>query len=163
MFKCCWAMRDCDLNHGLGARRLAKIQHVMLDAVLVPEATVVTSNGDSAPVDIGAAEHHIFLVTLSITSVVEQESIELGIFASADGTTWESKPISTLPQKFYTGEYPLLVDVAQRPDVRFLRVHWDVGRWGRGSNTPRFEIAVRLREVPPALLSEARERVGTAS
>jgi hypothetical protein len=135
----------------------------MIDAFLVPEATVITANGDSASVDIGAAEHQVFLVTLSITAVVEQESIELAVFASADGTTWETKPLAGLSQKFYAGEYPLLVDLSQRPDVRFLRVHWDVGRWGRGSNKPRFEIAVRLREVPPALLSEARERVGAVS
>lgn len=135
----------------------------MIDALLVPEATVITGNGDSAPVEIGGAEHRVFLVSLSITAVVEQESIELAIFASADGATWEAKPLTGLAQKFYTGEYPLLVDLSQRPDVRFLRAHWDVGRWGRGSNTPRFEIAVRLREVPPAMLAEARERVGTAS
>ena len=135
----------------------------MIDAFLVPEATVITSNGDSEPVDIGAAESRLFLFGLSITTVVEQESFELGIFASADGTTWETKPIAGLPQQFYIGEYPLLVDLSQRADMRFLRAHWDVARWGRGPTTPRFEIAVRVREVPPELLSEARERVGTAS
>lgn len=135
----------------------------MIDAFLVSEATVITGNGDSAPVDIGAAEHRVFLVTLCITSVVEQESIELGIFGSVDGATWETKPLAGLPQKFYPGEYPLLVDLSQRSDLRFLRAHWDVGRWGRGGNTPRFEISARLREIPPALLSEARERVGAVS
>lgn len=135
----------------------------MIDAFLVPEATVITSNGDSVPVEIGAAEHRMFLVTLSITAVVEQESLELAIFASPDGAAWDAKPLAGLSQKFYAGEYPLLVDLSQRSDVRFLRAHWDVGRWGRGSNTPRFEVAVRLREVPPALLDEARERAGAAS
>jgi len=135
----------------------------MIDASLVPEATVIGASGDSAPVDVSAAEHPVFLITLSVTAVVEQESIELGVFASVDGTTWETKPIAGLPQKFYVGEYPLLVDLSQRSDVRFLRAHWDVGRWGRGPKTPRFEIAVRLREVPPSLLSEPRERVGATS
>ena len=142
---------------------MAKIQDVMIDAFLVPEASVITSNGDSAPVEISAAENRVFLVTLSITSVVEQESLELAIFASADGTNWEAKPLAVLPQKFYAGEYPLLVDLSERSDIRFVRAHWDVGRWGRGTKTPRFEMSVRLREVPPALLSEARERVGAAS
>ena len=135
----------------------------MIDVFLLPEATVITSNGDSEPVDIGTAESRLFLFTLSITTVVEQESLELGIFASADGTTWETKPITGLPQQFYIGEYPLLVDLSQRADIRFLRAHWDVARWGRGPTTPRFEIAVRVREVPPELLSEARERVGATS
>jgi hypothetical protein len=135
----------------------------MIDAFLVPEATVITSNGDSAPVDIGPAAHRVFLLTLCITAVVEQESIELAVFASADGATWEAKPLAGLPQKFYPGEYPLLVDLSQRSEIRFLRAHWDTARWGRGPNTPRFEISVRLREVPPELLGEARERVGAAS
>lgn len=135
----------------------------MIDAFLLPEASVITCNGDSSPVEIAAAEHRVFLVTLAIRSVVEQESIELGIFASADGTTWETKPLAVLQQKFYPGEYPLLVDLSERADVRFLRAHWDVGRWGRGTKTPRFEMSVRLRDVPPSLLSDARERVGAAS
>jgi hypothetical protein len=83
---------------------------------------------------------------------VEQESIELGVFTSGDGSTWEAKPVAALPQKFYVGEYPLLVDLAQNPEARFVRAHWDVSRWGRGPTTPQFEIALRLREVAPALL-----------
>ncbi len=121
----------------------------MIDAFLLPQSSVITSNGDSAPVEIAAAEHRVFLVTLAITSVVEQESIELGVLASADGTTWDAKPLAVLQQKFYPGEYPLLVDLSERADVRFLRAHWDVSRWGRGAKTPHFEMSVRLREVPP--------------
>lgn len=136
---------------------------VMIDVFLLPEATVVTSNGDSTPVVISGAEQRIFLITLSITAVIEQQAIELSVFTSADGTTWDAKPVAGLSQKFYVGEYPLLVDLSPHPEARFLRAHWDVSRWGRGSNTPRFEMGVRLREVPPALLSEARERAGASS
>jgi hypothetical protein len=136
---------------------------VMIDVFLLPEASVVTSNGDSAPVDISGAEHRIFLINVSVTAVIEQQSVELSVFTSADGTTWETKPVAGLPQKFYVGEYPLLVDLSQNPEARVVRAHWDVNRWGRGANTPRFEMGVRLREVPPALLSEARERAGATS
>lgn len=128
----------------------------MIDVFLVPERTVITANGDSDPAQIGEAAGNAFLITLSIASVVEQESIELSVFLSADGTTWDTKPIAALPQKFYVGEYPLLVDLSQHQEARFLRVHWDVSRWGRGSTTPRFEIGVRLREVPRELLAELR-------
>ena len=128
----------------------------MLDAFIVPEGTVITANGDSVPVDISAVEHRVFLLTLSISAVVEQESIELGIFTSADGAAWDAKPVAALPQKFYIGEYPLLIDLSQQPEVRFVRAHWDVSRWGRGPTAPRFEIGVRLREVAPALLQNVR-------
>jgi len=128
----------------------------MLDAVLVPEKTVVTAKGDSAPLDLAAASNSVFLVTLSISQVVEQESLELSLFTSADGATWEAKPAASLPQKFYPGEYPLLVNLSGVENAKFLRAHWDVTRWGRGPLTPKFEFGVRIREVSPQDLLEAQ-------
>ncbi len=124
----------------------------MLDSFLVPSNTTVTAKGDSDAVDLTAAANSTFLVTLSVSNVVEQEAIEVSLFTSADGTTWESKPVASLPQKFYPGEYPLLVDLSQLTNAKFLRAHWDVNRWGRGSITPSFEIAIRIREVSPEIL-----------
>ena len=128
----------------------------MIDAILVPENTVITAKGDSAPLDISAAANPVLLATLSITKVVEQESIEVMFYTSADGETWEAKPVASLPQKFYVGEYPLLVDVSQAAGAKFLRAHWEVNRWGRGPVTPSFEMSLRVREVPAALLQEAK-------
>ena len=129
---------------------------VMIDAFLVPENTVVSAKGDSEPLEIVSATNLTFLATLSVTKIVEQESIELTFFTSADGTTWEAKPVASLPQKFYVGEYPLLVDLSQANGAKFLRAHWEVARWGRGPVTPNFEIALRVREIPADLLQEAR-------
>jgi hypothetical protein len=126
----------------------------MLDAFLVPAKTVVTAKGDSQALDVSSA-HPVFLLTLSITSVVEQESIEISLFTSADGTKWETKPVAALPQKFYPGDYPLLVDLSAATNAKCVRAHWEVTRWGRGPITPRFEIAVRLREVSKEALQEA--------
>ncbi|MFZ0311471.1 MAG: hypothetical protein WAL85_02070 [Candidatus Korobacteraceae bacterium] len=133
----------------------------MLDAFLVPANTVIAAKGDSASLDIGEAGNRVFLLTLSVSSVVEQEAIEVSLFTSADGTTWETKPVASLPQKFYPGEYPLLVDLSQLPTAKFVRGHWEVTRWGRGSTTPRFEISLRLREVPKEALHEAEAEART--
>ena len=133
----------------------------MLDAFLVPADTVVTAKGDSAPLDISEAASRVFLLTLSITSIVEQEALEVSLFTSADGTTWETKPVASLPQKFYLGEYPLLVDLSQSPSAKFVRAHWEVTRWGRGSTTPKFEIGLRLREVSKEALQEAEAEAHT--
>ena len=128
----------------------------MLDAFLVPEKTVLTAKGDSEPLDISAASNPVFLMTLSVTSVVEQESIEVSVFTSADGTTWDAKAAAALPQKFYVGEYPLLVDLSAAAGPKFIRAHWEVSRWGRGSTTPKFEIGLRFREVSRESLAEAQ-------
>ena len=51
-------------------------------------------------------------MTLAITKIIEQESLDLSIFGSADGATWGAKPIAAFPQKFYCGE----IAAAARPD-----------------------------------------------
>ena len=58
------------------------------------------------------------------------------------------------PQKFYCGQSPLLLDLTA-PDVKFVRAHWEVARWGRGTETPMFEFGVRLKEIPADVLREA--------
>lgn len=133
----------------------------MLNAFLVPEKTVVTAKGDGEALDVSGAANRVFLVTLTINEVVEQESIEIGLFTSADGATWEAKPAATLPQKFYVGEYPLLVNLAATANAKFVRAHWDVNRWGRGPNTPKFVCGVRIREVTPEALLEAKAEAST--
>lgn len=131
----------------------------MLEAFLVPEKTVATAKGDGPALDLSCAEGRIFLLTLDITAVVEQESLDVSVQGSADGTAWDAKPIVAFPQKFYREEVPLLLDLAGRPEVKFIRAHWDVNRWGRGPETPRFEFAVTVREVPQEILAEAAGRV----
>ncbi len=126
----------------------------MMDEFLVPAGTAVSDKGDGAAFDIGPAGSRAFLVTLQVSEAVEQEAIELSLFGSSDGTNWDSKPFVTLPQRFYAGEYPSLVDLSLNPGIRFLRVHWEVNRWGRGSQTPRFVFSVRLLEIARELLNE---------
>jgi hypothetical protein len=124
------------------------------DAFLVPLQTV-TAKGDGPTVDVSAAASPVFLVTLAITKIIEQESLGLSIYGSPDGTTWGAKPIAEVPQKFYCGESPLLLDLTAHADVKFVRAHWEVARWGRGTETPMFEFSVALKEVPANILKEA--------
>jgi hypothetical protein len=129
----------------------------MLDSSLVPANTVVTAKGDSEALDLSASASRVFLLTLSIQSIVEQEGMDLLVYTSADGTTWEAKAVAGLEQKFYVGDYPLLVDLSAKPDAKFVRVHWDLYRWGRGGTAARFEIGVRWREVSQEALREAEQ------
>jgi len=128
----------------------------MFDVFLVPEKTIVTAKGDSTALDLGAASSKVFLATLSITEVVEQESLEITLFTSPDGATWDTKPVASFPQRFYAGEYPLLVDLSSAEGAKFLRAHWEVNRWGRGPTAAKFEFGLRLREVSREALQEAQ-------
>jgi hypothetical protein len=127
----------------------------MIDSSLVPESTVVTAKGDGAPVDVSSAANRVFLLSLNISEIVEQESLDVSIFGSADGAAWGPKPLTYFPQKFYRAEHPMLLDLAAHPEVKFLRAHWEVARWGRGTEIPMFKFGVSIREVPAEILKEA--------
>jgi hypothetical protein len=126
----------------------------MIDAFLVAEKTVVNAKGDGPAVDVSSATGRVFLLTLEITKIIEQESLEVSIHGSADGAEWGAKAVVAFPQKFYCGQSPLLLDLTAHPDVKFVRAHWEVGRWGRGTETPMFEFGVKLKEIPADVLRE---------
>ena len=126
-----------------------------MNSSLVAEKTVVTAKGDGDAVDVSAATSRVFLLTLDITNIIEQESLDVSIFGSGDGAAWGPKPIVCFPQRFYRGEWPLLLDLTAHPDVKFVRAQWNVARWGRGTETPMFEFGVALKEVPANILKEA--------
>jgi hypothetical protein len=124
----------------------------MLDVFLVPELTV-EANGESAAIPLGADAGKMYLLTLAITGIVEQESLDVSIWGSADGTEWGAKPLTAFPQKFYQGVYQLLLDLSSQPDARFLKAKWAVNRWGVGPQTPHFRFLVKLQEQSPALVN----------
>ncbi len=130
----------------------------MIDTFLVANNTTITAKGDGGVIDVSGASSRIFLVTLEIREIVEQEALDLSILGSADGNTWEAKPVLSFPQKFYKGESPMLLDLGAQPEIKFLRAHWEVNRWGRGPEQPMFVVQVALKEVPAEILAEARSR-----
>jgi hypothetical protein len=122
---------------------------------LVAAKTVVTAKGDGAVIDVSAATSRIFLLALDITNIIEQESLDVSIYGSGDGAAWSPKAIVAFPQKFYREQSVLLLDLTAHPEVKFVRAHWDVARWGRGTETVMFEFGVTMREVPANILKEA--------
>jgi hypothetical protein len=126
------------------------------EAFLVSPNTTVSAKGDGPAVDVSGVTHRVFLVTLAITKIIEQESLDLSIYGSADSAAWSAKSLAAFPQKFYCGESPLLLDLTAHPDVKFVRAHWEVARWGRGVETPMFEFGVTMKEVPAEILKEAK-------
>jgi hypothetical protein len=127
----------------------------MLQANLVAEKTVASAKGEGPVVNLSHAQHRVFLLNLAITDIVEQEALDVAIHGSADGETWDAKPIIAFPQKFYRGESPLSLDLREHPNVKFVRARWDVNRWGRGPENPHFEFCVTLAEVSIDIWREA--------
>ena len=126
------------------------------ESILVPPGTIATAKGDGPAVDISSTSTRVFLATLTITKIIEQESLDVSIFASGDGAAWDAKSIAAFRQEFYAGETPLLLDLREHPHVKFVRAHWEVARWGRGTETPMFEFGVSLKEVPADIVKELK-------
>jgi hypothetical protein len=124
----------------------------VLSAFLVPES-VVREEGASPALDVGSSQGKSLTLTLGITRIIEQETLEVSIWGSADQTNWGAKPLLAFPQKFYCGVYQLPLDLSSNPEIRFLRAQWKVGRWGRGTPAPLFGIYVVAQETSESVMT----------
>jgi len=111
----------------------------MLPEFLVAETTVREA-GNGPAMALGELPGGTLVLTLGITRIIEQESIDLSIWGSADGTDWGTKAVASFPQKFYCGTYQIILDLTDNPECKFLRAKWAVNRWGKGDAKPVFTI-----------------------
>ena len=118
----------------------------MLPRFLLPETTV-REPGSSTALGIGNARRSFVLLTLGITRIIEQESLDVSIWGSADGNDWGTKPLLSFPQKFYCGTYQALLDLTTHPAVQYLRVQWSAHRWGKSESKPLFGLYVFAQEM----------------
>ena len=115
---------------------------------LIPLGTVVEENGNGGTADVAASATRTFFCILQVIDQLEQESLDISIWGSADGESWGTHPILKLPQQFYRGETRAVLELTLRPEVKFIRARWELNRWGRGTPLPQFLIGLHLTEVP---------------
>lgn len=115
---------------------------------LIPAGTRLIESGEGEPHDVSASATRTFLCTMLITDQIEQESIDISIWGSADGQDWSTKPLHMMPQRFYRGETRQVLDFTLKPDIRFVRAKWELVRWGRVAPHPMFVVGFHLSEVP---------------
>jgi len=130
---------------------------------LIPADTRMEANGDGASFNISESASRTFLCRLTVTDQTEQESLEVSIWGSADGETWPKKPLLKLPQQFYRGTTKMVLDLSMRPEVKFIRAHWDLNRWGRVAPTPMFVAGMEILEVPPMSRETPTKRMSLAT
>ena len=100
-----------------------------MEVMLVPE-TVTREDGAGAEVALGSSQGSPLVLTLGITMITEQQSLDVSIRGSSDHLHW--RQLTTFPQKYYCGTYLLLLDLTQDWDVRYVRAQWRMSRWGVG-------------------------------
>jgi hypothetical protein len=136
---------------------------VPLEFSLIPADTRLESTADGAPLDISETASRTFFCVLTITDQIEQESLDVSIWGSADGQDFGKRPLLKIPQQFYCGVTKMILDVSLRPEVRFLRARWELNRWGRVAPTPRFVAGLQLEEIPPMSRDTTTKRAVLAS
>lgn len=105
----------------------------MVPAFLFPEG-IARDDGHGAEISLGESPARPLLLTLGITRILEQGSLDVSIWGSADGQAWQ--PLASFPQKFYCGTYSLMLDLSRGLEIRYLRAHWRMSRWGGGDSKP---------------------------
>ena len=133
-----------------------------LEFDLIPPGTLVEENGGADAVDISGSATRTFFCVMFIYDQIEQESIDVSIWGSADGENWGTHPILKLPQRFYRGETRAVLELTLRPEVKFIRAKWDLNRWGRVAPLPMFRVGLHLTEVPAMPLQVSPEAISAA-
>jgi hypothetical protein len=115
---------------------------------LIPQGTLLKENGFGAVVDVRASQTRTFFCVMDITDQIEQESVDVSIWGSADGENWGTHPILKLPQQFYRGETRAVLDLTLVPETNYIRAGWELNRWGRVAPLPMFVLGLRAMEIP---------------
>jgi hypothetical protein len=115
---------------------------------LIPQGTLVQENGSGSAVDIHTSPTRTFFCVMDISDQIEQESVDVAIWGSADGENWGTQPILKLPQQFYRGETRAVLDLSLVPGINFIRAGWELNRWGRVAPLPKFVLGLRVMEIP---------------
>jgi hypothetical protein len=125
---------------------------------LIPQGTLLQENGHGETVDIRPSGTRTFYCTMLIREQIEQESVDVSIWGSADGENWGTHPLLKWPQQFYRGETRAVLELTLVPEVNFIRAGWDLNRWGRVAPSPMFVLGLHLAEVPamPQLVPQAQ-------
>src|SRR5437879_6897970 len=84
---------------------------------LIPANSLMNANGDGPAFDISRSPTRTFLCCLTVTDQIEQESLDVSIWGSAEGETWTKRPLLKLPQQFYRGTTKMILDLSLRPEI----------------------------------------------
>jgi hypothetical protein len=115
---------------------------------LIAPATLLQENGHGEAVDVRASATRTFYCSMLIREQIEQESVDVAIWGSADGENWGTHPLLKLPQQFYRGETRAVLELVLVPEINFIRAGWELNRWGRVAPSPMFVLGLHLIEVP---------------
>ena len=127
----------------------------MIADVLLAE-TIARADGVGPVIDLLSKRGKRLILTLGITRITAQQSIEVSVWGSAGHENWGSRPMATIPHKFYCGIYSVPLNLERHPEIRIVRLQWKMSRWRKEEAQPMCEFYVHAEQP------EKRMSIGVA-
>jgi len=117
---------------------LEKIRYV------VPECEAC-SDGCGPVFGLSSSERgKLLVVTLAINCVLEYETLFVSIWGSPDTENWGTAPLASFPPKHYCGVYSILLNLAARPNIKYIRADWRMQRWKSRIKEAMFDFCIAV-------------------
>jgi hypothetical protein len=84
------------------------------------------------------------VVTLAINCVLEYETLFLSIWGSPDSENWGTAPLASFSPKHYCGVYSILLNLAARPNIKYIRAGWRMQRWKSRAKEVMFDFSIAV-------------------
>ena len=118
----------------------------MLPEYLLP-VTTIRESGAGPIITLRAGGDRTFTLTLGITRIAEREGLRISVWGSADSKDWGTAPVASFTNKFYCGDYELEFDLSAHPELRYVRVLWELDAGRRGTPKPMCTISLRAHQA----------------
>lgn len=106
---------------------------------LFPE-TEVRGAGHGPVIALGTYKGKPLNVTVQVSQISQNQSLDLEILGSADGDSWLR--LAVFPHRFYCGHYQYQLNLQAHPEIAFLRIGYQLKNWApsRGSTVSSFAV-----------------------
>jgi hypothetical protein len=105
----------------------------MLPEDLLP-VTTIREGGFGPIITVRGGSERTSVLTLGITRITEREALRVSIWGSANQSDWA--PVASFTNIYYCGEYELEFDLSDQPQIRYVRVQWEVDHGGHRGFRP---------------------------
>ena len=111
---------------------------------VVPDCAAY-SDGGGPVFELSSSERgKLLVVTLAINCVLEYETLFVSIWGSPGAETWGTAPLASFTPKHYCGVYSILLNLAARPNINYIRADWRVQRWKSSTKEVMFDFCIAV-------------------
>lgn len=118
----------------------------MASIYLFPEE-VITGGGSGPEIDLGESKGTQLQLSLSITRMVERQTLDISIWGSSDGSDWGLRPLLVLARRYYCGTYHQFLDLSESPKIRYLRIDYQLHNWAHSASRPMASFCLTAEAV----------------